>query len=44
VRIDRQLRGLELLLSKYAFNCGTYLPFAEHDGLRIENAPAISRM
>lgn len=30
MRIDRQLRGLDLLLSKYAFNRGAHLPFAEH--------------
>src|SRR5713226_8019102 len=44
VRVDRQLRDLDFLLSKHALNGGAHLPFIEHDGLRIKDTPAISHM
>src|ERR1019366_6013725 len=44
VRIDRQLRDLDFLLSKHSLNGSADLPFIEHYGLRIEDAPAIPHM
>jgi hypothetical protein len=40
VRIDRQLHDLDFLLSQHTLNGGTDLPFVEHDGMRMEDAPA----
>jgi hypothetical protein len=44
VRVDRQLRDLDFSLSKHALNGGADLPFVEHDGLRMEDAPARQHM
>src|SRR5450759_304392 len=44
VRINRQLHNLDFLLSQHALNGGADLPFIEHDGLRIEDAPASEHM
>ena len=40
MRIDRQLHDLDLLLSQHPLNGGADLPFVEHEGLRMEDAPA----
>jgi hypothetical protein len=44
VRIDRQLHNIDCLLSQHTLNGGADLPFVEHDGLRMEDAPAREHM
>src|SRR5450631_3382175 len=44
VRVDRQLRDVNFLLSKHSLDSGADLSLVEYDGLRIENPPPISHM
>ena len=42
MRIDRELRDLDGLLSQHALNGDADLPFIEHEGLCVEDAPTRS--
>src|ERR1019366_10439922 len=40
VGINGELRDVEFLVSQYTFDGRADLPFVEHEGLRMEDAPA----